>query len=122
MTGVQFEFTSSVQRAAGGGGYVGGMHLTNKADGTNPASGSRGGKGGTSFVHADGYNTSLQFTTANTHGDTTSKSPPNTADVDYTANSQCWMTRCLVGEGIETGAVANGETAGHGMIVIEIVP
>lgn len=119
MTGIDWNYTSSVPRAAGGGGYVGGINLT------TTVSGERGGRGGTGFVDTafPGYvSHTISFSSADANGYATTRVPPNTGDADWTANRHCWRTRARVGYGALGSEIGDTESAGNGLIVITLTP
>lgn len=122
MTGREWIYESSRSKGAGGGGYTGGIQLTNDMSGADPASGFRGGKGGTSFGHADLTSVTLSFSAADANGYASTRDPPNTGDSDYIANQYCWMTDSLVGQGNSNPAFSDYTRAGDGLAVITITP
>ena len=122
MTGREWIYESSRSKGAGGGGYTGGIQLTNDMSGADPASGFRGGKGGTSFSHADLTSVTLSFSAADANGYASTRDPPNTGDSDYIANQYCWMTDSLVGQGNSNPAFSDYTRAGDGLAVITITP
>jgi hypothetical protein len=119
MTGIDWNYTSSVSRAAGGGGHTGGTNLT------FTVAGDRGGRGGTGYVDTafPGYvSHTISFTATDSNGYANSRVPPNTGDSDYNANRHCWRTHARVGYGASSLDIGSTESAGNGLIVITLTP
>lgn len=119
MSGIDWNYTSSTSRGAGGGGYDGGINLT------TTVSSARGGRGGSGFVDTafPGYvSHTISFSAADGNGYATTNAPPNTGDTDYNNNRHCWRTRLTVGRGATSATIGGDESAGNGLVVITLTP
>lgn len=116
-TGRDWDYSSPLKRAAGGGGYEGGT--IGGADGNN-----RGGRGGSSFINTATFNlinTSSASSAAGADGQATTDAHPAAATAKFTGYLNCLGTRFTAGNG-EHDAMVSPERAGDGLAMIELIP
>lgn len=116
-TGKDWDYTGTLKRGGGGGGYEGG--ITGGASGSN-----RGGRGGSNFLDTAGY--SLTSTTntssaADADGEATTATRPAAATTAFSGFTVCLGTRFAAGNGA-TNAMTASEKAGDGRVKIVITP
>jgi hypothetical protein len=116
-TGKDWDFTGSLKRAGGGGGYEGG--ITGGASGSN-----RGGRGGSSFLNTAAFgliNTSQSASAAGADGQATTASRPAAATTKFSGFTTCLGTTFGAGNGADNSMTVP-ERAGDGLVMIELIP